>query len=69
MESNTHPRWRISAFLSGASEQSASSSGADESALQQNPSLMTLIIAGKMRYKYHEFQVLRKYVLFLYEMS
>ena len=56
----THARWQINASLSGASEQSASPPGADESLVLQNPALTTLITAGKMRYKYHYFQVLRK---------
>ena len=69
MESKTQTRWRINASLSGASEQNASSSGPDESVPQQNPARTTLTIAGKMRYKYHEFRVLRKYVFLPYEMS
>jgi hypothetical protein len=36
--------------------------------MQQNPALTTLTIAGKMRYKHHEFQVLRMWVFFLYEL-
>jgi hypothetical protein len=42
---------RINASSSGASEQSALSSGPSTSGLQQNPNLMTLTTVGRMRYK------------------
>jgi len=51
LESNIHPRLRISASSSGASEQNAVFSGANHSELQQNPVLMTLAIAKTMRNK------------------
>jgi hypothetical protein len=51
MESKTHPRWRINASSSGASVQSASSSGPSQCAQQQNPALMTLTTAETMRSK------------------
>jgi len=51
VESKIHPQLLISASLSRVSEQSASSSGLNQSELRQNPFLMTLIIAETMTYK------------------
>jgi hypothetical protein len=49
VESKVHPRL-ISASLSRASEQNASSSGSNHSELQQNPVLMTLTTAETVTY-------------------
>ena len=51
VESKIHPQLLISASLSRVFEQSASSSGLNQSELPQNPFLMTLIIAETMTYK------------------
>jgi hypothetical protein len=60
MESKIHPQVGINVSSSGAFEQSASSSGPDESELEQNPFQTTLTIAGTMRYKRQEVQVFWK---------
>jgi hypothetical protein len=49
MESKIHLQLGINVSSSGASEQSASSSGPDESEREQNPFLTTLTIAKTMR--------------------
>jgi hypothetical protein len=50
VESKIHPRLLISASLSRASEQSASSSGSNHSELRQNPFLTTLTTAETVVY-------------------